>query len=148
MRPVLFIIILWLNISFLLLHEYQYAHPSTPDSHHQGLFCMTQLIRVKLNCQWSMINPVQSVSWHQMISRNSLLVSYCKITRPFHLLLLTYHFSHILEGSTIGGVLLGSPGENITKLGTILPLSYTKAFFFNTVQCTLKNETCDMIWGD
>ncbi len=26
-------------------------------------------------------------------------------------------------GSTIGGTLLGSPGENITKLGTILPLT-------------------------
>ena len=26
-------------------------------------------------------------------------------------------------GSTVGGMLLRSPGENITKLGTILPLS-------------------------
>ena len=26
-------------------------------------------------------------------------------------------------GSTVGGALLGSPGKNITKLGTILPLS-------------------------
>ena len=27
-------------------------------------------------------------------------------------------------GSTVVGALLGRPGENITKLGTILPLSY------------------------
>ena len=27
-------------------------------------------------------------------------------------------------GNTVGGALLGSPGGNITKLATILPLSY------------------------
>ncbi len=27
-------------------------------------------------------------------------------------------------GSTIGGALLGDPGENITTLGTILPISH------------------------
>ncbi len=27
-------------------------------------------------------------------------------------------------GSTVAGTLLGSPGENVAKLGTILPLSY------------------------
>ena len=29
-------------------------------------------------------------------------------------------------GGTIGGALLGCPGENITKLGTILPLCYQR----------------------
>ncbi len=41
-------------------------------------------------------------------------------------------FKHVLafelnlctKGSPVAGTLLGSPGENVAKLGTILPLSY------------------------
>ena len=32
-------------------------------------------------------------------------------------------------GSTIAGTLLGSPGENVAKLGTILPLPYESLLY-------------------
>ncbi len=42
-------------------------------------------------------------------------------------------------GSTIAGALLGTPGENVPKLGTIMPLSYQPLFWkFHT--CTNKKS--------
>ncbi len=53
-------------------------------------------------------------------------------------------------GCTIGGALLGSPGENITKLGTNLPLCYQSLFplrpflYRGLVRCLMRL----VVWSD
>ena len=46
-----------------------------------------------------------------------------------------------ITGSTVAGALLGNPGENVTKVGTILPLPYQRLSTLSTGDGSFFNIT-------